>query len=64
MFCEGDNNRAQHQGVRGGTALCFADNEAVWLAYKYVIAGTTPCSERKAGLGMDVLAPNWTTELI
>lgn len=42
-FCEADNNRAFTQDFRGGTAICFTANAALYRAVADIVADVEPC---------------------
>ena len=43
VACVGDMNRMEGQLVRGGGAVCFARNTAVWLAFRGLISAIEGC---------------------
>ena len=43
VLCIADINRAGSQAVRGGGAMCFVKNVALWEAFNEVITGEEPC---------------------
>ena len=43
VACVGDMNRMKGQLVRGGGAVCFARNTAVWLALRGLISAIEGC---------------------
>ena len=40
--------RQEHQGFRGGGAICFVDNSAMWLSWSSLIHGTKNCTQETA----------------
>ena len=43
VVCMGDLNRMDGQLVRGGGAVCFVRNTALWLAFRGLIAAIEGC---------------------
>lgn len=46
IVCIADQNRAQTQEVRGGTAVCFMGNPALWQAFAGVVDAVEKCVQK------------------
>ncbi|KAK9804485.1 hypothetical protein WJX73_008867 [Symbiochloris irregularis] len=44
--CIADQNRAQTQEVRGGSSICFTENQPLWEAFNDIINSVEPCAQR------------------
>ena len=45
VLCVGDINRAGHQLQRGGGAVCFTKNAALWEQFVKIVAVVGDCGE-------------------
>lgn len=44
VVCMGDMNRMQAQSFRGGGAVCFKQNPALWRMFRNIVAAIEGCS--------------------